>query len=147
MVRCQAKGSADSEYLAEFQGMTQFPSRKAPRGLTCWAQSLWWWPWWWWYSWAHICASIYSFPNTSTFPFHFHNYLTGGHPFRMHHMRFPARQGSNWSASQLRARFNSKIFHSPVFLYCSTWMDLEMIILSEFRQRQISYVIAYMQNL
>jgi len=64
----------------------------------------------------------------------------------MHHMRFPARQGSNWSASQLRAQFNSKIFHSPVFLYCSTWMDLEMIILSEFRQRQISCYCIYAES-
>ena len=32
-------------------------------------------------------------------------------------------------------------------LFASTWMDLEIIILSQTEKRQISYVITYMWNL
>ena len=31
--------------------------------------------------------------------------------------------------------------------FAATWMDPEIVILSEVRERQISYVIAYMWNL
>ena len=32
-------------------------------------------------------------------------------------------------------------------LFAATWMDLKIIIVSEVSQRQMSYDIAYMQNL
>ena len=32
-------------------------------------------------------------------------------------------------------------------LFAATWMDIEIIILSKLRERQISYGITYMQNL
>ena len=31
--------------------------------------------------------------------------------------------------------------------FAATWMDLEIVILSEVREREISYDIAYVQNL
>ena len=36
---------------------------------------------------------------------------------------------------------------NEVMPFAATWRDLEIIILSEVRQRQISYDIAYMWNL
>ena len=36
---------------------------------------------------------------------------------------------------------------NKIMLFVSTWMDLEIIILSEVRERQISYDIAYVWNL
>ena len=36
---------------------------------------------------------------------------------------------------------------NEIMPFAATWMDLEIIILSEISQRQISYDTAYMQNL
>ena len=36
---------------------------------------------------------------------------------------------------------------NEIMPFAATWMDLEIIILSEVRERQISYDIAYMWNL
>ena len=36
---------------------------------------------------------------------------------------------------------------NEIMLFAATWMDLEIIILSEDRERQISYDITYMWNL
>ena len=43
--------------------------------------------------------------------------------------------------------YYSAIKKSEIMPFTSTWMDLEIIILSEISQRQISYDIAYMWNL
>ena len=36
---------------------------------------------------------------------------------------------------------------NEIMPFAATWMDPEIVILSEVRERQISYVIAYMWNL
>ena len=36
---------------------------------------------------------------------------------------------------------------NEIMSFAATWMDLEMVILSEVRERQISYDITYMWNL
>lgn len=36
---------------------------------------------------------------------------------------------------------------NEIMPFASTWMDLEILILSEVRQRHISYAITYIQNL
>ena len=41
----------------------------------------------------------------------------------------------------------SAIRKNDIMLFAVTWMDLEIIILSEVRQRQISYDITHMWNL
>ena len=44
-------------------------------------------------------------------------------------------------------RYYSAIRKSEIMPFAATWMDLEIIILSEVSQRQISYATAYMWNL
>ena len=44
-------------------------------------------------------------------------------------------------------KYYSAIKKSEIMPFASTWMDLEIIILSEVRQRQITYDIIYMWNL
>ena len=41
--------------------------------------------------------------------------------------------------------YHSDIEKNEIIAFTATWMDLEMIILSEVIQRQISYGIIYMQ--
>ena len=41
----------------------------------------------------------------------------------------------------------SAIKKKEIMLSAATWMDLEIIVLSEVRERQVSYDIAHMQNL
>ena len=43
--------------------------------------------------------------------------------------------------------YYSAIKKNDIMPFAAKWMDLEIIILSEVRQRQISYDIAYMWNL
>ena len=43
--------------------------------------------------------------------------------------------------------YYSAIKKKEIMPFAATWMDLEIIILSEVSQRKISYDIAYMQNL
>ena len=43
--------------------------------------------------------------------------------------------------------YYSAIKKNKIMPFAATWMDMEIIILSEARQRQVSYAIAYMQNL
>ena len=43
--------------------------------------------------------------------------------------------------------YHSAIKKNEIMPFAATWMDLEMIILSEVGQRQISYDITYMWNL
>ena len=43
--------------------------------------------------------------------------------------------------------YYSAIKKNEIMPFAATWMDLEIIILSEVRGRQISYDIAYMWNL
>ena len=43
--------------------------------------------------------------------------------------------------------YYSAIKKNEIMPFVATWMDLEIIILSEVSQRQISYDIAYMWNL
>ena len=40
--------------------------------------------------------------------------------------------------------YYSVIKKNEIMLFAATWMDLEIIMLSEFRERQISYDINYM---
>ena len=44
-------------------------------------------------------------------------------------------------------KYYSAIKKNEIIPFAATWVDLEIIILSEARQRQISYDIAYMWNL
>ena len=43
--------------------------------------------------------------------------------------------------------YYSAIKENKIMPFAATWMDLEMIMLSEVRERQISYNITYMWNL
>ena len=43
--------------------------------------------------------------------------------------------------------YYSAIKKNEIMPFAATWMDLEIVILSEVSQRQISYGIAYMWNL
>ena len=43
--------------------------------------------------------------------------------------------------------YYSAVKENKVMPFAATWMDLEMIMLSEVRERQISYNITYMWNL
>ena len=43
--------------------------------------------------------------------------------------------------------YDSAIKKNEIMPFAATWMDLEMITLSEVSQRQISYNITYMWNL
>ena len=43
--------------------------------------------------------------------------------------------------------YYSAIKKNEIMPLTATWMDLEIVILSEVRERQISYDITYMQNL
>ena len=43
--------------------------------------------------------------------------------------------------------YYSAIKNNEIMPFAATWMDLEVIILSEVSQRQISYDITYMWNL
>ena len=42
--------------------------------------------------------------------------------------------------------YYAAIKKNDIMLFAATWMDLEMLTLSEVRERQISYGIAYMWN-
>ena len=43
--------------------------------------------------------------------------------------------------------YYSAIKRKEIMLSAATWMDLEIIVLSEPRERQVSYNTAHMQNL
>ena len=43
--------------------------------------------------------------------------------------------------------YYSAIKTNEIMPFAATWMDLEIIILSEVNQRQVSYAITYMWNL
>ena len=43
--------------------------------------------------------------------------------------------------------YYSAIKKNEIMSFAATWIDLEIIILSEIKQRQISYDITYMWNL
>ena len=43
--------------------------------------------------------------------------------------------------------YHSAIKKSEIMPFATTWIDIEIIILSEVSQRQISYDIAYMWNM
>ena len=43
--------------------------------------------------------------------------------------------------------YYSAIKRKEIMLSAATWMDLEIIVLSELRERQVSYNTAHMQNL
>ena len=44
-------------------------------------------------------------------------------------------------------QYYSTIEKNEIMPFVATWMDLEIIILSEIRQRQISYDVTHMWNL
>ena len=46
-----------------------------------------------------------------------------------------------------RMEYYSAIQKSEIMPFAATWMDLEIVILSELRERQIPYDITYMWNL